>query len=59
MNENLEVCKHEFEDDGDNLQIVCTKCNIRFDVDFSNSSDIFDEVFEEIGKEDQDVKSET
>ncbi len=25
-------CKHDFEDDGDNMQIVCVKCGYRSDV---------------------------
>ena len=25
-------CPHVFEDDGDNLQVVCTKCDLKIDV---------------------------
>lgn len=29
------VCGHDWQDDGDNLQIVCRKCGERHDVDLS------------------------
>jgi len=34
------ACKHKFEDDGDNLQLVCVHCNYRVAVDLSQKNPV-------------------
>ena len=46
-------CKHKFEDDGENLRLVCTKCGYYHDVSFRNPYDgkTYQEVYEIMQRE--------